>query len=155
MLDTTTGPALVDYLLARWAEDVRAATAVLAWEEAPREPRLPWETIPADQRVIAWGLTCVAAASVPTVAQHIARQHPGRVLARVAVYRELVKAHPPVDDPYSLTGRVCATCNDGSLSLESGGRLSTAPATWPCRTLRLLVLPYADRADFHPDWRLP
>lgn len=76
--------------------------------------------------------------------QHAVRHAPGRVLAEVDAKRrsvalhhaELVEAKSPDGDDRAVLW--CWEC-DGE--------------AFPCRTLRLLALPYADHPDYDEAWR--
>ncbi|MFJ9448175.1 DUF6221 family protein [Kitasatospora sp. NPDC101235] len=67
-------------------------------------------------------------------ALHIVRHDPPRVLAEVAAKRRILDQHRGLE---SMTGPNCSTC-----CIES----------WPCPTLRLLALPYANHPDYRPEW---
>jgi hypothetical protein len=83
------------------------------------------------------------------VAEHIAANDPAYVLADVAAKREIIEAHPSGRDH-----------PEGPLyCLECGPKWKTgkAPRDWigyPCDTLRVLALPYADHPDYREEWRL-
>ncbi|MFE8961733.1 DUF6221 family protein [Streptomyces iakyrus] len=79
------------------------------------------------------------------VAEHIARQHPARILAEVEVKRGLLDEHHNVNDGD------CAVCVDGQWGYPTHG--GSSPQHYPCRTLRLLALPYADHPDYRAEWR--
>lgn len=77
---------------------------------------------------------------------HIARWDPARVLAEVEAKRRILDEHQPVHG-YDPNGPVCSTCGEpGNLGDE------TAVVRWPCPTVRLLALPYADRAGYQAEW---
>mgnify|MGYP000486378513 CR=1 FL=1 len=63
--------------------------------------------------------------------------HPDRVLDECTAKRAIVREHQGF-------GGICGTC--GVRRPEVGER-------WPCRTLRLLAGPYAERPDFDEAWR--
>lgn len=74
-------------------------------------------------------------------AEHIACHDPTRVLAEVDTKRRIVKVHfrrrsYDWDEP-GVIGFECAQCCD----------------RFPCTTLRLLALPYADHPYYKPEWR--
>lgn len=77
-----------------------------------------------------------------SVARHIARHDPDRVLTECAAKRRIVEdEHVPskfyvYDDRY----RACGMCGDGTTK-------------FPCPTLRLIAHPYAQHPDFDPAWR--
>lgn len=72
---------------------------------------------------------------------HIARHDPARVLADVAAKRRIIDlhAHCPEQawDGSNITGD-CRECIDEH---------------YPCGTLRLLALPFADHPDYREEWR--
>jgi len=70
-------------------------------------------------------------------ARHIARHDPARVLADCEAKRRIVGLHERRPDWPD-----CQECGD---------RDDIKP--WPCSTLRLLALPYADHPDYRPEWR--
>ncbi|MEV4179924.1 DUF6221 family protein [Streptosporangium canum] len=138
---------LITFLRARLNEDEQVARAAA---EAPWESTVPGMVHVSAAAIAknpnAWGkLGYVAQADNEAYRDHIARHDPARVLREVEAKRQILDEHAAVADPYSPTGSVCKTCNDGGLPVE--------PACSPCRTLRLLALPYADHDDYEEDWR--
>ncbi|MEU9002986.1 DUF6221 family protein [Streptomyces sp. NPDC048551] len=78
-------------------------------------------------------------------AEHAARHNPARVLAEVDAKRQLLQAHGPLNvqgDPF--TG--CTTCSWRD-------QMDELWVQYPCPTLRLLALPYADHPDYREQWR--
>lgn len=75
-------------------------------------------------------------------AAHIARHDPARVLAEVEAKRQLLDLHQPAETEY-VDGDICYTCDD----------LRGVEPAYPCRTLRLLALPYANHPDYRDEWR--
>jgi hypothetical protein len=78
-------------------------------------------------------------------AQHIARHDPARTVREVDAKRRIVSLHegriPDVDGSDH-----CWICvQDPSTAID--------PDPWPCTTLRLLALPYADREGFREEWK--
>ncbi|WP_327160569.1 DUF6221 family protein [Streptomyces zaomyceticus] len=73
-------------------------------------------------------------------ARHIARHDPARALAEVDAKRQIIELHGPAEYEYSDVD-VCSTCDRGG------------PLPYPCPTLRLLALPYADHPDYRDEWR--
>lgn len=76
---------------------------------------------------------------------HIARFDPTRIVAECEAKRRIVEHHacvPDSDGPDAYN--LCAVCS--SNGPEARG--------WPCDTLRLLALPYADHPDFDEEWRI-
>ncbi|MDX2766418.1 DUF6221 family protein [Streptomyces europaeiscabiei] len=73
-------------------------------------------------------------------AEHVAAHDPARVLREIDAKREIVEQHVPVGD-----GTVCLSyCHT---------RTPGEAQTWPCLTLRLLALPYADRPGYQDEWK--
>ena len=72
-------------------------------------------------------------------AAHIARHDPARVLREVEAKRRTVEIH------YDYRG-VCPTCF--SLRNQPAQR-----EPYPCDTLMLLALPYADHPDYRDEWK--
>lgn len=123
---------LIAYLGARWAEEEATAKAA-RWAGDERwavlagqeQPfRRPWQVVDATYEE---GLVVVQphAADDEGVAKHVALWEPLRILAEVDVKRRMLEWLHPVD----RTGMA------GIL-------------------LRTLAVPYADRDDFRPEWRL-
>jgi Family of unknown function (DUF6221) len=73
-------------------------------------------------------------------ATHIARHDPARVLAEVEAKRAILDEHN-----LSYEGsRECYSCSD-----KRGDDIEP----YPCPTVRLLALPYADRPGYRDEWR--
>ncbi|WP_107427538.1 DUF6221 family protein [Streptomyces glaucescens] len=64
-----------------------------------------------------------------------------RVLAEVDAKRDLLELHRQLEDSEEMLD-FCATC-------DATGKYPE----YPCRTLRLLALPYADHPDYNEAWR--
>jgi hypothetical protein len=58
-----------------------------------------------------------------------------RVLRDIDAKRRILAEH-------ALNGWVCTTCDNGEVE-----------QTFPCPTLRILALPYADRPGYREEWR--
>ncbi|MEU7399985.1 DUF6221 family protein [Streptomyces sp. NPDC044948] len=82
-----------------------------------------------------------AASDDEGVARHIAEHDPARVLREIDAKRQLLDLHAPGEMEY-VEGDVCMACD------VRGG----APF-YPCKTLRLLALPYADRPGYRDEWQ--
>jgi hypothetical protein len=78
----------------------------------------------------------------PADAEHIACWDPTRVLAEVDAKRRIIDEH----GSYSGYGTHCDTCRHPTDDVAAG-------EPWPCPTLRLLALPYADRPGYRNEWR--
>lgn len=80
----------------------------------------------------------------PVELQHAALHDPARVLREIDAKRQILVVHDAVwvdtgdADGNDRSGYFCTECD-------------TAP--FPCRTLRLLALPYADRPGYLESWR--
>lgn len=71
---------------------------------------------------------------------------PDYVLADIDAKRQIIDLHPCVGD--DIGEPFCVTCTpDQDLYLEN------LVGKWPCPTLRLLALPYADHPDYRGEWR--
>lgn len=87
----------------------------------------------------------------PAVAGHIARWSPDRVLAEVEAKRWEMIRHlrtPPINESGLRYCRVCL----GSDTCD-GYPDEWVQQFWPCKTLRLLALPYADHPDYREEWK--
>ena len=140
---------LTEFLLARIAEDEAAAEAATAgpwWYDPTKVNSVDrGEAVFAGKR----GIRATTIASTGPAddlasmadAAHIARHDPARVLAECEAKRRIVERHSGTNwgaapgDPYPM---MCDECQD---------------ALWPCPTLRLLSLPYADHPDYDEEWR--
>lgn len=84
------------------------------------------------------------------VGSHIVRHDPARVLREINAKRQLVKLHGRATlhagggARYFDTSTVCRSCEANYQFPE---------LSWPCPTLRLLALPYADRPGYREEWR--
>jgi len=121
---------LIAFLRARLDDDTRMALAA----------RDPWFGYEPDEHVerVKWA-----------DALHIARHSPNRVLAEVDAKRRILDEHPATVgwDGNSHDGTVCGTCSMN----DDSGALDGDP--YPCPTLRLLALPYADHPAYQDAWR--
>ncbi|MFF7899965.1 DUF6221 family protein [Streptomyces sp. NPDC007920] len=78
-------------------------------------------------------------------ARHAANWDPARVLREIDAKRQWFDEHQDVNDGS------CGTCVDGQWGYPTHG--GSSPQRFPCRTLRLLALPYADRPGYREEWR--
>ena len=76
---------------------------------------------------------------------HIARHDPARVLAEIAAKRQILDEH------FNVNEGSCGTCVEGKWGYPTHG--GSLPQDYPCPTLRLLALPYADHPDYRDEWR--
>lgn len=67
-----------------------------------------------------------------------------RVLREVEAKRRIVDEHANVNDGD------CGTCVIGLWGYPTHG--GSRPESWPCPTLRLLALPYADHPAYRAEW---
>lgn len=82
-----------------------------------------------------------------SAAGHIVRWDPARVLAEVEAKRRILDLHAP-----SADGSECEYCSN--LCHSGSGLWCPDPhAPYPCETVRLLALPYADQPGYLEEWR--
>lgn len=123
---------LVAFLRARLDED----------EQIARDPMAEtWTKAESPSIFVMGGGELVAETGAFADARHIARHDPARVLTEVDAKRRILKVHfrrrsHDWDEP-GVKGFDCAQCAD----------------RFPCTTLRLLALPYADHPDYREEWR--
>ncbi|MFF1297942.1 MULTISPECIES: DUF6221 family protein [unclassified Streptomyces] len=79
------------------------------------------------------------------IAEHIVEHDPARVLRETDCKRQQLDEHQDVNDGS------CGTCVDGQWGYPTHG--GSTPQRYPCRTLRLVALPYADRPGYLESWR--
>lgn len=96
------------------------------------------------------GLAFYAPELSPEVRGHAERHDPARVLREIDAKRQLLKLHGRATlragggAQYFDTQTVCRSCEPSYQFPET---------SWPCTTLRLLALPYADQPGYKPEWR--
>jgi hypothetical protein len=56
-----------------------------------------------------------------------------------------------LDEHSNVNDGSCGTCVDGQWGYPTHG--GSSPQNFPCRTLRLLALPYANHPDYNEAWR--
>ncbi|MFD8805596.1 DUF6221 family protein [Streptomyces sp. NPDC059597] len=138
---------LVEWLRAQLDEDERIARAASEYTEAewrldedgetvlwwPPEPRVADKEREKGLPVVSdrWRGQTIYARAAP----HVAAHDPARVLREIDAKRRILAEH-------WLNGWVCDTCDNGEVG-----------QTFPCATLRLLALPYADRPGYREEWR--
>jgi hypothetical protein len=118
---------LSEFLLARIAEDEEVARDTYAAS--------PWHA--EGYYVMNHGV--ITETDEASTTAHMARWHPARVLAECEAKRRIVEHHDDDDD----AGR-CTACEP---------MMWARPTPFPCPTLRLLALPYADHPDYRREWR--
>ncbi len=121
---------LVAFLAARLDEDEQAAQSAV--DELANWGG-PWLAIADD-------IAKRAHFDADEIGEHIARWDPARVLAEVEAKRRIIDEHEP------LQNGCCDTCCED-------GPYGDSNQAWPCRTVRLLALPYADHPDYREEWR--
>lgn len=134
---------LADFLTARCDEDEQAAKSAL------RGDVIEWvvERLAGYDRLLEMyeyddgtqDSDAIAFFGADQLADHIARHDPARVLREVEAKRLIIDEHPS-------RGRInveCKTCSGDHWGED-----------YPCPTLRLLALPYADHPDFRDAWKL-
>lgn len=78
------------------------------------------------------------------VVRHATVHDPARALREIEAKRQILALHRPVQQRSTGSGggtvMDCHICNH-------------FPAQYPCATVRLLAMPYADRPGYHEEWR--
>ena len=80
----------------------------------------------------------------PELAAYIAAHDPARVLREIDAKRRIMECHEPWTASNGDT--ICGRCGREHIDGRPGGH-------FPCQTLRLLALPYADRPGYRAEWR--
>jgi hypothetical protein len=119
----------VEWLRAQLDEDERIARAT-TWEGSGN--KLDWELIASATIDVGGDEFYVGDRAI---ANHMMAWEPARVLREIDAKRRLL-------DEHALNGWACATCDTGEVE-----------QVFPCPTLRILALPYADRPGYHEEWR--
>ena len=146
---------LVDFLRARLDEDQEVARSAIAGPWAIAENGELYA--PFFDREIRYGagwssvdhlyVTSDSEGLLPSVqeeqATHIARHDPARVLADVEAKRRIIELHRVIVDSAWPAGH-CLECWDQ----EAGDY-----RPWPCSTLQLLALPFAEHPDYRQEWK--
>ncbi|MEV5571683.1 DUF6221 family protein [Spirillospora sp. NPDC052269] len=78
----------------------------------------------------------------PTIAKHVARHDPERVLREVAAKRRTLDRHSR-----------SSTANGPKLPRGNRNHCRYDGKAWPCPDLLDLALPYADHPDYRPGWK--
>jgi hypothetical protein len=163
---------LTEFLLARIAEDSAIAERAAAMSPRPGPPtdlQPEWEYAEDDAHT--WGIRTVATMGNPgyeyhhritfdqeglsdsvdeDAGPHIARFDPARVLRECEAKRRVIELH---QSRYASPS--CRECGGfTATSSEVAGIVHRGYLTpWPCPTLRILALPYADHPDYQQEWR--
>lgn len=148
---------LVQWLRAQLDEDERIARAA-AQDTGPdwyyndgfvfsRRGALPQELVERSEFIAAFPLQDFLEQGR---GEHVAHHDPARALREIDAKRQLVKLHGRATlragggAQYYDTATVCRSCEPDHQFPE---------LSWPCPTLRLLALPYADRPGYREEWR--
>lgn len=126
---------LTTFLRARLDEDAQVASTASPgpWKANGEHD----EVLAVDGETVADGFA-LSGRQLRATVDHIARHDPPRVLREVEAKRRLVDWHTKDHDLLeSSRPTIGCRCYDG----------------WPCTTLRLLALPYADHPDYRGGWK--
>jgi hypothetical protein len=138
---------LVQFLRERLDDDAALAEAASPGPWHPSEECD--EVLAVDGVTVADGFA-LSGRQLRATTEHIARQDPARVLAEVEAKRQLVELHGWATlragggAQYYDTVTVCRSCEQNHQFPE---------LSWPCLTLRVLALPYADHPAYRAEWR--
>ncbi|MCX4540485.1 DUF6221 family protein [Streptomyces sp. NBC_01565] len=125
---------LVQFLRARLDEDEQTARAATPG---------PWAV---DGGSVYVGRPINEVVDYSESAAHIARHDPARVLAEVDAKRQMLDIHAAMDSKGErITG--CTTCSWRDY-------MDDLWVSWPCPTLRLMLIPYADHSDYRAEWAI-
>jgi hypothetical protein len=139
---------LVQFLRDRLDEDYEAARLVLGtnvmarvlrgqpaprWVPSPEGDAGIWDTDGTPRVKFVWARE----------RDHIVRHDPARVLCEVDAKRRITECHESWVAGNGDT--ICGRCGREHIDGRPGGH-------FPCQTLRLLALPYADHPDYRADW---
>lgn len=127
--------------LVRWLSEQLDADAEAAREAIERVGDGHWQQRNARIVTVADREREVADYAIHECISHIVRHDPARVLREIDAKRQLLALHEPGEMEY-VDGDVCMACD------VKGGE-----PFYPCKTLRLLALPYADRPGYREEWR--
>lgn len=142
---------LIAFFHARLDEDERWALAASPgpWSENAEST----EVLAVDGITVADGFALSGNQLRATVA-HIARHDPDRVLREVEAKRRILDEHASEDGDCSACGRASWEENPGAYLRDEPEMADVwRPTIWPCRTARLLALPYADHPDYREKWK--
>jgi len=127
-----------------------AAVTALGASPGPWQPNAEGdEVLAVDGIAVADGFA-LSGRQLRATVSHIVGHDPTRVLADIEAKRQLVKLHGRATlcagggARYFETTIVCCSCEPNHQFPE---------LSWPCTTLRLLALPYADHPDYREEWR--
>jgi len=138
---------LIAFLRARLDEDADLALTASPGPWRPDEEHD--EVLAVDDIVVAEGFA-LSGRQLRATVDHIARHDPARALAEIDAKRRILALHEPVilraggGAEHFNTTRVCRSCEPPKQFPE---------AAYPCDTIRLLALPYADHPEYQDAWR--
>jgi hypothetical protein len=124
---------LVAFLLARIGYDLQ----VVKWQRELMQTRYPDAEDPGEH----WLVQSDRGGFVLLSEERLAADSQARL--RVVELHRLGGTYTPGDDLREGFS-YCATCGSGEPY--------EYPTAWPCETLKLLALPYADHPDYRPEW---
>ncbi|MBJ6623516.1 DUF6221 family protein [Streptomyces sp. DHE17-7] len=137
---------LVQWLRAQLDEDERTARAAggAAWEELPVSGWVHTSPLPSSEWQPPGYDHHVASAPLAEDRAHIVAHDPARVLREIDAKRLIMECHEPWTEVRGDT--ICGRCGREHIDGRPGGH-------FPCQTMRLLALPYADRPGYRDEWR--
>jgi hypothetical protein len=133
---------LVQWLRAQLDEDERIARAA---SPGPWRANAEHDEVLAVDEITAAEGFALSGGQLRATVDHIAEHDPARVLREIDAKRRLVDLHAK-DEYYDG----CVICDNGN---NSCGCMSGWHWKYPCDTLKILALPYADRPGYQDDWR--
>lgn len=155
---------LVAWLFVQVGKDEEAALAATAgpWRHNPdkywRKPGTSWseEAVFAgpegDDAICVAGTGGTDDPQSMADATHIAAHDPTRVLAECEAKRQILAEHAPAD--FTTYGdQLCRRCVWDDDEPQKDSPLHRW-VIYPCRTVRMLALPYADRHGYREEWQL-
>jgi hypothetical protein len=149
---------LIAFYRARLDEDEQAASAATDGVWAIIGSDRPYPAYPGEQvtKGRGWSITLkepavgdVASELSREDAAHITRHDPARVLAEVEAKRRILDEHYVAQG--TVGGQALMVCTRCSDYIERGEIFKAEAA--PCKTLKLLALPYADHDDYREEWK--
>ncbi|MCX5253645.1 DUF6221 family protein [Streptomyces canus] len=138
--------SIVEFLRARYAERRAIAEAAAGLQ---CDPENGWGITdssiydPAEKR--RWISPHIGMLHESESAEHIVANNPAVVLADLDAKLAVLDEHQNVNDGS------CGTCVDGGWGYPTHG--GSSPQRHPCRTLRLLAVPFAAHPDYDERWR--
>ena len=133
---------LVEFLLARIVEDEAVARSATPGPWLALDGGVRTEAVNDDGNPTSWP---VDSTETRPDRVHIAHFDPVRVLAESEVKRRILGLHTPGEVPAGSEYMTedCWTCGDGDYNAVKH----------PCKTLRLLALPYVSHPEYRSEWR--